>query len=173
MIFLTLGTQQPFDRLVAAVDDWCARTPGARVFGQITEPAPTGYRPQHFEWVAHMPPADYQQRFAEADFVVAHAGMGTIITALGLAKTLLVMPRRADLGEQRNDHQLATARRFGDRPGIVVAHDRADVVRELDRLSREPRAAAPSRLLEPFADERLVGALRTAIAAGRGIRPSP
>ena len=43
--------------------------------------------------------------------IVAHAGMGTILTALETGKRLLVMPRRAALGEHRNDHQLATVSR--------------------------------------------------------------
>ncbi len=59
MIFLTVGTQLPFDRLVAAVDAWAARQPGQEVFGQISDPGPAGYRPKHFAWVADLDPAAF------------------------------------------------------------------------------------------------------------------
>lgn len=165
MIFLTLGTQVPFDRLVRAVDAWCAAARCSNLFGQIADPGRTGYRPKHFEWVVQVPPDDYQARFAAADFVVAHAGMGSIITAMMLAKPIVVMPRRAHLGEQRNDHQVATVARFRTKPGIFVAMEEGDVAPILTRLVSGcqsidgPQASA-------FAEERLTNALRTVIRQG-------
>ena len=41
--------------------------------------------------------------------VIAHDEMGSIITALEMGKPIVVMPRRAELGEHRNDHQVAAA----------------------------------------------------------------
>ena len=35
MIFATVGTQLPFDRLIAAVDRWAGTRPGREVFAQI------------------------------------------------------------------------------------------------------------------------------------------
>ncbi len=165
MIFLTLGTQVPFDRLVRAVDDWCAASGRTDLFGQIADPGRTGYRPKNFEWVVQIPPDEYQARFAAAEFVVAHAGMGSIITAMMLAKPIVLMPRRAHRGEQRNDHQVATVARFRTKPGIFVAMEEGDVAPILNRLANgcrfigRPQAGA-------FAEERLTNALRTAIRQG-------
>ena len=40
MIFLTIGSHEPFDRLVRYVDEWCAeRGRDDAVFGQITKRA--------------------------------------------------------------------------------------------------------------------------------------
>lgn len=158
MIFLTLGTQLPFDRLVRALDGWCATRARDDVFGQIADPGPDGYRPQHFDWVAHLAPEAYRARFAAADLIVAHAGMGSIITAMELGKPIVLMPRRADLGEHRNDHQMATAKRFAERPGIRVVQDDCALIEALERpqdgkdLSTEGFA--------PFAEPRLLDALR-------------
>ncbi len=158
MIFLTLGTQLPFDRLVRAVDEWCGARGRDDVFGQIADPGDTGYRPQHFDWVAHLPPEDYTTRFASARLIVAHAGMGSIITAMERGKPIVLMPRRADLGEHRNEHQLATARRFADRPGIHVVPDAAALARTLDRLSEQ--AGPAPQPVSPFAEPRLIEAVR-------------
>ena len=48
------------------------------------------------------------------------------------------MPRKASLGEQRNEHQLATAKRMGEQGNVTVAHDEDDLRRRLDELQRLP-----------------------------------
>ena len=47
MIFVTVGAQLPFDRLVSVVDEWAGSTGRSDVFGQIAR----GKRPRHFESV--------------------------------------------------------------------------------------------------------------------------
>ncbi len=156
MIFFTIGTHEPFDRMVRAVDAWAA-TSGADVFGQIPEPGASGYRPRHFPFVARLAPAAYAAKVEAADFLVAHAGMGSIITALQHGKPILVMPRRGHLRETRNDHQWATASRLRAVPGITVAADETELPRLLDDLvARGGTAPAP---LSPWAEPRLLEAL--------------
>ena len=66
--------------------------------------------------------------------MISHAGMGSIITALELGKRIIVMPRRANLGEHRNDHQLATAKRLSEQGRIMVAFTEQELVDKLDQL---------------------------------------
>ena len=54
--------------------------------------------------------------------------MGSIITALELGKRIIVMPRRADLGEHRSDHQVATAKRFAEQGRIEVAFNERELL---------------------------------------------
>lgn len=167
MIFLTVGTHEPFDRLVRCVDEWCAeRGRGADVFGQIT--ARAGYQPQHFEAVATLEPGEYDRRMAAADFIVSHAGMGSIITALIKRKPIIVLPRRGHLQETRNDHQFATVQRFRDRPGILAARDEAELKEVLNSVADGDLAAGQG--LSPFADEQLVGTVRNFINGSVGKR---
>ena len=166
-IFLTVGTQLPFDRLVRAVDLWAGANASAEdgdranVFGQIAEPGPGGYLPMNFDWVAHLDPESFEARFAAADLIVAHAGMGSIIGALAAPKPkpILILPRRAALGEQRNDHQLATARRFAGRPGVTVCMDEAALGPALDRLLLAAPDPAASTIGTEASPE-LLGAIR-------------
>lgn len=134
MIFVTVGTQLPFDRLVTAVDRWSAARRAAsdpvRVFAQI---GPTDLVPACVEHARFVEPGRCAELMREADAVVAHAGMGTILTALELGKPLLVMPRREALGEHRSDHQMATARRFAG-VGVNVAFDELELAQLLDSL---------------------------------------
>ncbi len=57
----------------------------------------------------------------EADVVIAHAGMGSIISAAEFGKPMVLLPRRGSLRETRNDHQIATAKWLRSKPGIFVA----------------------------------------------------
>ena len=156
MIFLTVGTHEPFDRLVRYVDNWCAsRSEGPQVLGQITENA--GYKPLNFRTVATLEPSEYQRAFREADFVVSHAGMGSIITALSERKRILILPRRGYLNETRNDHQFVTMEYFRDKPGIYVAEDEELLLKVLDQLVEGNTVESGG--ISPYASQELIDEL--------------
>jgi UDP-N-acetylglucosamine transferase subunit ALG13 len=158
VIFVTVGTQKPFDRLVSAVDGWAASRGRRDVFAQI---AAGGTPPASIESVPMLPHDAHEHRLATADLVVAHAGIGTILHVLELGKPLVVMPRRAVMGEHRNDHQLATADRFADFPGIAIAADEVQLVAILDR----PPAALGVGVRRHASPE-LLDAVRSFLSAG-------
>ena len=162
MIFLTVGTQEPFDRLVAAVDDWAAAH-DVPVFGQLGALKPGSHRPQHFEWREFITADEYQQRLEASRLLVAHVGMGSIISALTYGKPLVMMARRASLGEHRNEHQLATAAKFQGRPGLHIAADAAELEPMIDGvLARGADGAAGD--FSPHASARLIDTLKDFIA---------
>jgi UDP-N-acetylglucosamine transferase subunit ALG13 len=141
LIFLTVGSQVPFDRLSRSVDAWAARNPQAEVFGQIGR---TAWRPAAMQWAELLSADEYVELLKRARVIVAHAGMGTVISAAEHGKPLIVMPRRADLGEHRNDHQEFTAKWLMTRSGISVVHGEDELWQLLDkagnaRASRRPR----------------------------------
>lgn len=132
MILVTVGAQMPFDRLVDAIDAWAAESGrGDEIFVQIGE---GGRIPQHVEWTHFLQPDEFRQRLAEADALVAHAGTGSILCALELGKKVLVMPRHASRGETRNEHQIATAKRFEALGHVLVAWDESELPARLEEL---------------------------------------
>lgn len=150
MIFVTVGVQLPFDRLIKAVDGWAGTRGRADVVAQTGSSA---YRPQHLALRATLAPAEFRSIVEEAELVVAHAGMGSIITALELGKRIVVMPRRAALGEHRNDHQLSTARYMAEQNLVTVAKDADDLLRLLDA----PATDVPPRAISGTASAPLIG----------------
>ena len=132
-VFVTVGTQLPFDRLVRIVDDWAGRNPQAQVFGQI---GPTTFEPRHMQWQQFIDADECRRRVSEATAVIAHAGMGTIITSLELGTPIVVVPRQASLGEHRNDHQVATARNLLAQNRVIVAFDEEHLLEKLANLER-------------------------------------
>lgn len=152
-VFVTVGAQMPFDRLVTAVDRWAASsTCDVDVFAQV---GPTGEPPRSIEWVASLDPDEFAVRMDWADVIVSHAGMGTILSALVAGKPLVLMPRLGSRGETRNDHQVGTMARFNDRPGVLTATDETDLVAALD----EGRWSRPEEI-SPDASPQLIEAIR-------------
>jgi UDP-N-acetylglucosamine transferase subunit ALG13 len=129
-MFVTVGTQGAFDRLIRAVDDWAGSRAKSDVFAQI---GPSDYRPKHIGATRFLDPEEFRRRIEAARIVVAHAGMGSIISSLEHGKPIIVMPRRAELREQRNDHQIATAKHFARQGRIIVALDEGELREKLDQ----------------------------------------
>ncbi len=132
MILVTVGGQLPFDRLVHTVDEWAREKQREDVFAQIGN---SSSPPQHIQWKYFLTPAEFQAKAREADVIIAHAGMGSILTALELQKPIVVMPRRAHLREHRNDHQWATVNQLDKGLGVAVAANEAELAALLDRLT--------------------------------------
>lgn len=153
MIFVTIGTQLPFDRLVLAMDAWAERNPDVRVFAQI---GPGAKVPAFMEHVEFVPPSQVAGLMRDAELVVSHAGMGSVLTALRYQKPIVIMPRKASIGEHRNEHQLATARWLENRPGVTVCWDELELPDLLDRRQQQPTAPQ----LSEFASGSLIDRLR-------------
>ena len=146
MIFVTVGSDVPFSRLVKQVDVWSKDNPGQRIFAQVGRLGPADYVPQAMAWTEMLSADDFDRRCAEARLIVAHAGMGSIISALQIGKPIVILPRSGRLRETRNDHQFATAKRFSDRPGIFVAWSEGD----LDAAIGQAAAAIMECALPPL-----------------------
>jgi exopolysaccharide biosynthesis glucuronosyltransferase PssE len=156
-IFVTVGTELPFDRLIRVVDEWAgARGRSADVFAQTGE---STYTPEHIASAPSLDATTFRRLFDHADLIVAHAGMGTILGALERARPLVVVPRRAEFGEHRNDHQLATTAQLGRLGLINTVLDEHELSAHLDDPASVPRHGP----IAASADPALLATIRDAI----------
>lgn len=153
MILVSVGTQFSFDRLVEAVDKWAIESGCADVVAQVGD---STYQPKALECVRSLDPDRFAALHAQARLIVAHAGMGSILGALQAKKPIIIMPREHARGEHRNDHQLATARRFESTPGVYVAWDAPGLVALLGRAGE----LSASEAISPHAPEPFLASLR-------------
>jgi UDP-N-acetylglucosamine transferase subunit ALG13 len=146
MIFLTVGSQLPFDRLTKSVDAWASDNPDVEVFGQIGN---SDYTPQNIKFTVTLNPEEYQSMIDACEIIISHVGMGTIISALDMGKPLLVMPRRAENGEVRNNHQFSTIKFVKHYKLIEVANDEAEIGNLLDKMiaQKNDTALQPEHLV--------------------------
>lgn len=149
MIFVTVGTNEArFERLVDAA---------GRIPGDEDVVIQTGHcrgAPARARCVDFLPFDEMAEHARRARVVVSHAGVGSIMLALTAGRRPVVVPRRADLGEAVDDHQLPLARRLhaaglvrlvedpADLPGAVAEDGARDPLRtgEGTPLSRELHA---------------------------------
>ena len=141
LVVVTVGTDvHPFDRLVA----WSARwaddhADDARVviqFGTALVPGGVATRS------GALGSSELLALMDEADAVVCGAGPGTVIDALRSGVQPVVVPRRSDLGEHVDDHQVAFAKVLGERGITRGATTEAELRAHLDRVVDRPSCFA-------------------------------
>lgn len=124
MILLTIGTTEPFNRLVAAMDNIAAGLQHVPIVAQISN---SSYPVKNMKTIGFISPTEYNKLFDEASLIVSHAGMGTIISAILKQKPIIVMPRRASLKEANSDHQFATANKLAALNYLKVANNQEEL----------------------------------------------
>jgi beta-1,4-N-acetylglucosaminyltransferase len=150
MIFLTVGTQFGFDRLVKAVDDaiGSGEIVDVEVFAQI---GGGGYEPVNMQFVRMLDKGAFDEKVCQADALIGHSGIGTIVMAMEKDKPLLVMPRRKKYGELVNEHQLGTAKKFEQLGHIMAVYEEDELavkISELKSFRPSPRKADPQRVCD-------------------------
>jgi len=176
MIFVTVGTQLPFDRMISTIDAWAAKCGRTDVFAQT---GPSAYKPKQIQYAEFLPADECRRKIEQADLVIAHAGMGSIITALEMGKPIIVMPRRSELGEHRNGHQISTAKKFLEQGTIHVAmdeHELTDRLMNIDGIQSRGKvnSHASQQLLTALSDFVTRGKLpgRVIVSNERVVTPS-
>ena len=162
-MLVAVGTQLAFDRLVDEMDR-LAPTLDVPVIAQ-TGPGRGGWR--NLDWAPSYPADEFMALAAGAHAIVGHCGIGTLLTARAHGRPAILVPRRAALGEHRNEHQLATARALEGRPGVAIAWEAEEVGAHLVPLLALPFAeAAHARPVTPAASTRdaLIARIRAEIA---------
>jgi UDP-N-acetylglucosamine transferase subunit ALG13 len=108
-----------FDRLIRGVD---AIAPAfeEEIRAQIGRGE---YVPENVEWFRFVSEDEIHDLYRSASVVIAHAGAGTLLTALSYGKPIVVLPRTEHRGEHNDDHQMELATALRDRPGVHPISD--------------------------------------------------
>ena len=149
LLFVTVGTVMPFDRLTDMVATLKAKgVIRQRVMMQV---GIGGARPEGVETVETMTFEDMQNVLKDADIVVCHGGTGSIITALRQGCRVVAAPRLFRLREHYDDHQEEITRALEARGLLRVANTPEELAAAMaDVASREPRSATsdPAELID-------------------------
>jgi UDP-N-acetylglucosamine transferase subunit ALG13 len=149
LTFVTLGTQNfPFNRLLELIDRLVAE--GVLRGGVFAQTGCSTYVPRHFSHVDFLAPEEYNRYIAESDLIIAHAGVGTIMSCLSRHKKLIVVPRTEKHGEHVDDHQFEIAEEFARKGHLLTANDYDGLKAAVLAIPTAPllpyqRAATPSK----------------------------
>jgi UDP-N-acetylglucosamine transferase subunit ALG13 len=123
VIFVAVGTQFPFDRLIENMDEWAVSN-NEKVIAQIAEGE---YTPHNIKWQRFLDAEHYNQNIKDASVFVSHAGMGNIISARNQGTPIIVMNRQFELGEHRNNHQADGVKWMAKLSGVYAARTQAEL----------------------------------------------
>ena len=153
MIFVAVGTQFSFDRLIQYMDEW-AGTHDESVIAQISDGE---YEPRNIHWERFLEGEQYNQNIREASVFVSHAGMGNIISAREQQTPIIVMNRQYKLGEHRNNHQAEGLKWMGKLDGVYTASTQDELNQHLSQidqliLNNSPNTVGNTELSNYIAD---------------------
>ena len=118
-IFVTLGTQdKAFDRLIGEAK----KIKGHDVFVQ------NGYtKCEGLKHVDYMDQEMFIECIDEADIIITHGGVGSILSALKRNKKVIACARLAKYHEHTNDHQLEIITKFEEAGYILSLNEGDDI----------------------------------------------
>lgn len=154
MIFVTLGTHTAsFERLLAKMDQLIRE--GRIKERTVAQIGHTPYIPLGYEHFSFCPRERFQELMAEATAVVTHGGIGTILPAIRLGKTVIAVPRISKYGEHNNDHQRDICLSLA-KIGLIHTTEAMDDIPRLLKTPLMPKERLPLRgTLENAIAERL------------------
>ena len=133
--FVTLGTLKKYQFPAMVESVLRAGAANSETVWQLgSTPPPASLPGEAFDY---LPSSRFDELSSQADVVVSHAGVGSVLRLLSLGVYPILLVRRSSRGEQVDDHQAQIA-------DVMRTHDLA-VVREVDDLVREDFDLAASR----------------------------
>lgn len=160
MIFVTVGSMFPFDRLTKSVDEWCELNGVNDVIFQIGEGR---YIPVRGRTVRSFDVADFREAVLDSSLVVGHVGMGTVISCMSYCRPMLLMPRQFALGEHTTEHQMHAVPWLSELSGVTIAVTESDLKDQLTRVLLTGGQCSKPSTVSQYASDELLGKVRSFI----------
>lgn len=135
-IFVICGTQKfPFSRLIHAlnrlIEEGIYQPSDIVMQSQINKVKPL------FKIYTLLPVEEFEQYMKEAEVVISHAGVNSIISCMKLHKPLLITPRQVSFGEHVDNHQVEIASLMADKFEVTVDYDLDNLKQTLEIAKRK------------------------------------
>ena len=118
MILVLLGTQNnSFHRLLEEIDNLIEK----KVINEkvIVQAGYTKYESKNMKIFSLIPQNELNNYQKEANLIITHGGVGSIISSLKIGKKVIAIPRLHEYGEHVNDHQKQIVESF-DKKGYII-----------------------------------------------------
>ena len=136
MIFVGVGTQFSFNRLIQYMDEWVISDENKNNENVIAQVSDGDYQAKNIETQPFMDGEQYNKNIREASVFVSHAGMGNIISAREQQTPIIVINRQYKLGEHRNDHQADGIKWMGKLDGVYTASTQEELYAHLKHIEQ-------------------------------------
>ena len=134
MILVTLGTQdKSFERLVKAIDKEIEN--GNIKDKVIVQAGYTKYKSDNMEIFDFVLPDKLDKLMKEADILITHGGVGSILGALKYDKPVIAAARLSKYKEHTNDHQVQIVDNFANDGYILKLDDGEELATIIDNIN--------------------------------------
>lgn len=158
MILVTLGTQNnSFERLLKEVER-CIEN-GCIKDSVIVQAGNTHYSSEKMKIYDFVDTSKMEEFFKEANFVITHGGVGSIIGALKENKKVIAIPRKKEYREHVNNHQEQIVNNFNESGYIIGVKDVSELQKAIKKIpSFEPKKYRSNtenfiKLIEEYIDK--------------------
>lgn len=157
MIFITVGSQLTFDRLLKAVDK---EIEAGNIKDQvIVQSGKTKFKSKNMKIIKFLELDEFDKYIKDADLIISHGGVGSIIDALKYNKTVIATPRLKKYKEALNDHQIQIIENFGIEGYIIPLLDLTELNLAIEKVKTfKPKKYKSNtnkmvKLIEDFIDK--------------------
>lgn len=133
MIFVSLGTQdKSFIRLLEKLEDLIDK----KIIQDevIVQAGCTKFESKYMHIFDFIPMEKFNDYIIECDYMITHAGVGTIINGINHNKKVVAVARRVKYGEHENDHQVEITTKFSSTGHIIGCLDVSELEEKLPLL---------------------------------------
>ena len=126
MILVILGTQdKEFPRLLKAVDREIRN--GTIIDRVVVQAGQTKYESENMEIFDLLPAPEFEKLINEADIIITHGGVGSILSAIKKNKKIIAAARLEKYKEHHNDHQKQIISEFAKQGYLLELEDFDDL----------------------------------------------
>lgn len=154
MILVVLGTQdKPFTRLLNALETQV--NAGLIQDELIVQSGLTHFESQKMKCFDLLPMEEFERLMEQADCIITHGGVGTILNAVKKGKKVLACPRLAKYQEHGNDHQLQLCNEFEKKGYVLVCEEFDELyqkIEEVKQFTPLPYASSTHEVVKVISD---------------------
>ena len=133
MVLVTLGTQdKEFPRLLEEVEKLINK--GIITEEVIAQIGSTNYSSDKMKLIDYLSRNEMLTFIKNAEYIITHGGVGTIIDSLNLGKKVIAVPRLKKYKEHVNDHQLEIVNEFSKLGYILDGSNLEQAIFKLDNF---------------------------------------
>ena len=134
MILVTLGTQdKEFTRLLKEID----RLIDKKVITDkvIVQAGYTKYNSKNMLVFDYLPKKELEEYMKEANFIITHAGVGSVFDALKKDKKVIAVARLSKYKEHNNDHQLELLEEFSKENLVIPVIEMSELEHAIKEIN--------------------------------------
>lgn len=157
MILVLLGTQNnSFHRLLEEIEKNIED--GTIKEEVIVQAGYTKFKSDRMKIMDLMSKEQLEQFQDEADLIITHGGVGSIISSIEKEKKVIAVPRMHEYGEHVNNHQKEIVKDFNDKGYIIGIEKVEDLKQAIEKIKDfEPKKYQPDnekmlKIIEKFID---------------------